>query len=136
MGWVDVLFIYPLPKQMGVRMWKENFAEYVTGIAFSLQLSKRMCDTLIKISEYKEEKIKVGESIFITCPNWAHGAMVALERRGLIEHNKDRYYITEAGRLAYCLLKIAFDKTDKEARTNLVLSTDSTPNTPKGESEK
>lgn len=99
-------------------MWKNNFSDYVTGIAFNLQLSKSMCDTLIKLSEYRKEIVVSPAGNFELMPNWSYRTLIGLERRGLIEHVKNTYMVTEAGRMTHCLVKMAFDLKEKAALEN------------------
>lgn len=103
-------------------MWKQNFSDYATGIAFNVQLSKAMCDTLITLSEYREKII----DNFVLLPHWSHRGMIALERRGLIEHVDNKYRVTEAGRMVYCLVRIAFDNKEKSNFKNTVAAPETT----------
>jgi len=97
----------------------EQFREYVTGVAFNLQLSKPMCDAMAYFMREHYKQVKVGGfALFINPPaiTTAH----SLERRGLIErrwdHGKAMYgnsiqqngwRVTDAGRITFDLLVLA-----------------------------
>lgn len=99
-------------------MWKKNFTDYATGIAFNLQLSKRMCDFLQYLVHTKPSVEKI-ESGFKPYPFYTSRAAVGLERRGLIERDENafiKFRVTEAGRYACNLLDLIFD-IKKELQT-------------------
>lgn len=94
----------------------KQFQEYVTGIAFSLTLSKPMCDAMHFFVNREQQREKNGFQIVGSIP----GLMTAqsLERRGLIERQlpatkndflmlPGRWCVTEAGFKVFDLLVLA-----------------------------
>ena len=72
-----------------------KFQEYVTGQAFALTLSRRMCEALQFVAMDRDRQGAL--------PNIPQlSTMHALEERGLIERNPWR--LSQAGRLLYPLL--------------------------------
>jgi hypothetical protein len=72
-----------------------KFQEYVTGQAFALTLSRRMCEALQFVATDRE-----GHAALPNIPQLS--TMHALEERGLVERNPWR--LSEAGQLLYPLL--------------------------------
>lgn len=79
------------------------FAEYTTGTAFFMQLSKRQCWGLLALEHATKQP-----------DHWLHsGQFIALRRdlelRGLVEHHQKKPYnrLTRAGRIMVMLLKEA-----------------------------
>lgn len=79
-----------------------KFAEYVTGTAFDLKLSKNMVRALSRF-DYAGTCVEN----FMT--------VSSLRCRGLIEHRGNQWVLTEAGKLVVQLMKMAgvYESQDK-----------------------
>ena len=87
-----------------------QFREYVTAVAFSLQLSKPMCDAMAFMM--REFALREGKRGFFQVSDMPSMATIhSLQRRGLIEHVAEEgrmtWKITEAGLRVFDLLVMA-----------------------------
>lgn len=87
----------------------ENFANYSTGIAFSIQLTKLQCNALLELSNF-EDKRKVDPYYMIV---HTVGTLQSLEAKGFVTwtyvSGKPQNFdgLTEAGKLMVLLLEQA-----------------------------
>ncbi len=100
-------------------MSTEQFREYVTGVAFNLQLSKPMCDAMAYFMREHYKNIEAKGLVLFVAPPMISTAN-SLERRGLIERRWDHgrtmygnsivtggWRVTEAGKITFDLLVLA-----------------------------
>jgi len=89
--------------------WNRKFSDVTKSIAFNLQLSKPQCIMLMKLikrDKFEEQGDMVMGSFEFGQP------LVALERKGLIDHDGENYQITKAGHLVSALLFLAFEEEE------------------------
>lgn len=89
---------------------RTKFAEYVTSIAFNIQLSHAMVETLCSMA-YWQERDKLYD---IPLGLWHVHTRESLERRGLVEYiepprapKQPMYQLSEEGLLVLKLLRLA-----------------------------
>lgn len=92
----------------------KTFAEYTTSVAFSLQLSKRQCNTLLRLEECFDSEAKRWRNSQVSYYVVQVDSLKPLEARGLVYWNRDEQGhangfagLTQAGQLALCLIKEA-----------------------------
>lgn len=90
---------------------RNSFADYVTSTAFSMSLSRPMCEAM---EFWKADSMTRGGAGFQVVTSFPQVATChSLQRRGLIEHyvmderGRRSQRLTEAGRLLYPLLVLA-----------------------------
>lgn len=100
----------------------ENFANYSTGIAFCIQLTKLQCNALLELESYNDKK-NVDPFYMIV---HTVGTLQSLEARGFVQwiytDNKPSSFkgLTEAGRLMVQLLKEAGLNTANTATVSVL----------------
>ena len=94
---------------MSEEFWKKCFRDATTNIAFNLQVSKKQARLLAIVHE--EEECAKKKWTIIT-PGFSSATYSALERKGLLTHDGDKYLLSEAGRLVMDLLLLIYDKQE------------------------
>lgn len=94
---------------MSEEFWKKCFREATTNIAFNLQISRKQARLLAIVHE---KELAEKKKWTVITPGFSGATYSALERKGLLAHNGDKYYITEAGHLVLKLLLLIYDKKE------------------------
>jgi len=94
---------------MSEEHWKKCFRDSTTNIAFSLQVSKRQAQLLAMTHENELADDKNWE---IITPDFSGATYASLERKGLLAHNGDKYYISKAGKYVLKLLYLIYNKKE------------------------
>ncbi len=101
-------------------LWNKRFSETTRSIAFQLSLSHSQCVMLMNLLQ--RDKYEKKKDTIVIGPFEFGRPLVALERRGLVEHDGENYNITKAGHLVLALLFLAYDEEElkKMARVTTV----------------